>query len=81
MEVKVLSSGELILASRANQKEGHFAPLATAMWIALRQFNGNPEDAAAKLSDVWEEEFHSVHSILLEQIGEWRDGGFIEVAH
>jgi len=77
---EVLHSGELMMALPDTGVVSIFAPHAAAMWISLRQCEGNPEAAAHKLSDVWEEDFGAVCHALLEQVEDWRVGGFLETS-
>jgi hypothetical protein len=81
VNVSVLDSGEMVLKSTITQLEKRFEPHATAMWMALCQCDGKIEAAASMLSGVWNEELAGLHAEMLEQVDDWRCGGFMEVAY
>lgn len=75
----ILQNGELALASARIGNKLRFPPAVTAMWIALREHNGDLIAASRRLADAWEEEFSSVHSDLVRQVEKWLSLGIVEV--
>ncbi|MGW1506158.1 PqqD family protein [Streptomyces mirabilis] len=72
----VLESGELLLLTSSGTTH-KFAPLAAAMWIALRQHNGNLGEAADALSVLWNSESVLIRAELEMWADELRAAGLI----
>lgn len=50
---RMLPNGHLELTCRATRRQIECEPVAAAMWIALKQQNGDVDRAAAVLSGLW----------------------------
>jgi hypothetical protein len=51
---RMLPTGHLQLTCRATRREVECEPVAAAMWIALKQHNGDVDRASAVLAALWE---------------------------
>jgi len=51
---RMLPNGHLQLTCRASARQIDCEPVAAAMWIALKQHNGDVERASAVLAALWE---------------------------
>ncbi|WP_205673190.1 MULTISPECIES: hypothetical protein [Amycolatopsis] len=50
---RMLSNGHLELTCRTSNRHIECEPVAAAMWIALKQHNGDVDRAASTLSALW----------------------------
>ena len=51
---RMLPNGHLELSCRATRRQVECEPVAAAMWIALKQHNGDVDRAADVLAALWE---------------------------
>lgn len=74
----MLESGELLLGLGSGATYT-FTPLATALWIALRQHDGNLGDAADALSLLWNADCVLIHAELEMWVDELQAAGLIRM--
>ncbi|MFE0419483.1 PqqD family protein [Streptomyces tendae] len=67
----VLENGELLL-SKAGGDTYKFAPHTAALWIALRQHDGDPAEAANALAELWNAECVLIRAELEMWVDELR---------
>jgi hypothetical protein len=54
-----------------------YAPEASAIWIALRQSDGDVHTAAAELKAAWETEAREVRSLIEQYVAMWQQAGLV----
>ncbi|WP_217170929.1 PqqD family protein [Streptomyces sp. AC512_CC834] len=74
----VLENGELLLR-KSGGATYTFAPPAAALWIALRQHDGDPVEAANALGDLWDAECVLIRAELEMWIDELRAAELVRV--
>ncbi|MGW0925161.1 hypothetical protein ACWD3J_39930 [Streptomyces sp. NPDC002755] len=54
-----------------------YEPEKAAMWIAIRQYSGDLQAAAARLADEWDEEECVIRADLEDAVVNWQNVGLI----
>lgn len=75
----VLEDGRLELTCADSGARFHCSAICTAMWIALYQQGGRPDDAAALLAEHWNLNPEYMRSDLILWIEELRHAGLLQV--
>lgn len=75
----VLESGELVLSGNGGESR-IFSPLGAAMWISLRQHEGELDAAADALAVRWNSESFIVRAELEIWVDELRAAGLVRTA-
>ncbi|WNV85361.1 hypothetical protein [Umezawaea sp. Da 62-37] len=66
---RMLPNGHLRLSCRATNRQVECEPAAAAMWIALKQHNGDIDHASAVLSALWETDLEDTRYDMLMLAG------------
>ena len=66
---RMLPNGHLELSCRATCRQVECEPVAAAMWIALKQHNGDVDRAADVLAALWETEVEDTRYDLIALAG------------
>jgi hypothetical protein len=75
--VTVLADGYLELFSERTGTRFRCGPVGTAMWIALRQHDGNLDAAADMLAELWDRKPENMRADMEVWIDELRDVGLV----
>ncbi|WP_267717294.1 hypothetical protein [Streptomyces sp. CoH17] len=69
--------GELILRLPPNDRPFIYETDRTAMWIALRQCDGNIEMAAHKIAILWQADETAIRSEIELAVSDWQNDGLL----
>ena len=75
--VKLLDNGRLELYSAQTSKRFQCNRVGTAMWIALRQHNGQAGEAAEMLAGMWSTDPANMRADMDVWVGELTDAGLL----
>ncbi|MGC7097546.1 hypothetical protein ACPZ19_22970 [Amycolatopsis lurida] len=81
VSVILLPDGRLALTSRLADSTFECAPPIAAMWIALRQHDGDCDAAAAMLAVLWQADPVHLRADMEVWIDELVDAGLLIVSH
>lgn len=67
--LRMLPNGHLELTCRTTHRTIDCEPVAAAMWIALKQHNGDLDRAAAVLAELWETDIEDTKDDMIALAG------------
>ncbi len=69
--------GEMTLSSPRSKERHVYTPVATAMWIVLREYDGDLASAAERLAHEWSFDVVAVRAAMEAWVADWRKVGLV----
>ncbi|MGW6016155.1 hypothetical protein [Streptomyces sp. NPDC055210] len=71
-------SGEFTLKNPTSGQIYEYEPSVAAMWIAIRQYDGDVQAAAQRLAFEWDEDEVTIHAEIAKSVSAWLDAGLLK---
>lgn len=73
--------GEMMLLSPRSREQHVYTPLAAAMWIVLREYDGDLGAAAERLAYEWSSDVTAIRAAMETRVADWRNAGLVTTQH
>ncbi|MCW8103511.1 hypothetical protein [Streptomyces tauricus] len=71
-------NGQFTLQDPTSGRIYTYEPPVAAMWIAIRQYDGNVRAAAQRLAFEWNEDEMAIRAEMAQSVSDWLDAGLLK---